>query len=198
MCAAAQVELARFWTGHLAARDVQCDGPMRACTFFLLAVLGCGSATESTGSTGPVDGGAAKADGPVNLPEGEAGGSLAVSDANAEVVDAASQRESSLDESGALAPLAHCIPAEPHGCVSGSKCVEGCPSSQSPQISAAGGICSVPGREACGCGVADMPCTSPGFKCLYPSCCDFEGLCVTQAERADICAGPDAPRFACH
>lgn len=46
-------------------------------------------------------------------------------------------------------------------------------------------------------GVIPDPCTTPGLDCLYAACGDYEGVCVTPAEKTAICAGPDAVRFAC-
>lgn len=94
-------------------------------------------------------------------------------------------------------PLAHCRPNEGDQCPSGAACVEGCPFGLQSSIPEPGGVCSVPGREPCGCGAFDQPCTTPGLECLYPSCCDFAGICVTPEEKTAICMGPDAIRFAC-
>ena len=76
-------------------------------------------------------------------------------------------------------------------CGQGSSCIVGCPSK------GAGGLCSVAGRETCGCGIIDQPCTTPGLECLYPSCCDYQGLCLTPPERQAVCAGPLAAKFNC-
>jgi hypothetical protein len=92
-------------------------------------------------------------------------------------------------------PLASCVPGT--ACGSGSTCIEGCPASVRPSIGAVGGICSVPGRDTCGCGVALDTCQTPGTVCLMPACCDYEGICVTPAERAAICARPEAAHFDC-
>lgn len=103
-------------------------------------------------------------------------------------------------ESGAVdagTPLAHCTPSQSDQCPSRSVCIEGCPFGFMSSIPSPGGLCSVPGREPCGCGADDQPCTTPGFLCLYPSCCDFLGVCVTPDEKTAICQGPDAVRFAC-
>ena len=91
--------------------------------------------------------------------------------------------------------LASCEPAA--GCGTGSTCIEGCPSSARPSIGSAPGICSVPGRDTCGCGAVLDPCTTPGTACLMPACCDYEGICVTPAERASICARPEGAHFDC-
>ena len=92
-------------------------------------------------------------------------------------------------------PLASCVPGS--ACGSGASCIEGCPASAKPSIGSVGGICSVPGRDTCGCGVALDPCTTPGTACLMPACCDYEGICVTPAERAAICARPEGAHFDC-
>jgi len=77
-------------------------------------------------------------------------------------------------------------------CGKGSSCIEGCPDK------GGGGLCSVVGRETCGCGaIVYQPCTTPGLQCLYPSCCDFQGLCLTPAERQAVCSGPLAAKFNC-
>jgi hypothetical protein len=55
----------------------------------------------------------------------------------------------------------------------------------------------VAGRETCGCGGVDQPCTTPGLDCLYPSCCDYQGLCLTPTERQAVCSGPMAAKFNC-
>ena len=93
------------------------------------------------------------------------------------------------------APLASCAPGS--ACGSGSTCIEGCPASAKPSVGAVGGICSVPGRDSCGCGAAIDTCTTPGTLCLMPACCDYEGICVTPIERAAICARPEAAHFDC-
>jgi hypothetical protein len=97
----------------------------------------------------------------------------------------------------AATPLAHCVPGEASSCVTGSHCVEGCPSNLLPSGVARGGICTGVGRESCGCAANPAPCTTPGLECLLPACCEAEGVCVTPEERTAICAGPDAVRFAC-
>lgn len=76
-------------------------------------------------------------------------------------------------------------------CGQASSCITGCPSK------GGGGLCSVAGREMCGCGIIDQPCTTPGLECLYPSCCDYQGLCLTPAERQAVCSGPLAAQFNC-
>ena len=107
------------------------------------------------------------------------------------------------DASGDAAPdaapaeaLGHCDPLGAP-CSGGVECVEGCPFSVRPGAGPRGGLCRVPGREQCGCGIVPSPCTTPGLDCLMPACCDDEGLCVTPQEKATICAGPDAFRFDC-
>jgi hypothetical protein len=93
--------------------------------------------------------------------------------------------------------LGHCDPLAANPCLGGVECVEGCPYSARPGAGPRGGLCRVPGREQCGCGIIPDPCTTPGLDCLMPACCDDEGLCVTSQEKATICAGPDAFRFEC-
>jgi hypothetical protein len=83
------------------------------------------------------------------------------------------------------------------GCGAGSTCIEGCPSSAEPSVGAVGGICSVPGRDTCGCGAVADPCDTPGTVCLMPACCDYEGICVTPTERAEICSRPESTHFDC-
>jgi hypothetical protein len=82
-------------------------------------------------------------------------------------------------------------------CGAGSACIEGCPSSAKQSIGDVPGICSVPGRDTCGCGVVVDPCVTPGTICLMPACCDYQGICVTPAERAAICARPEGAHFDC-
>jgi hypothetical protein len=95
-----------------------------------------------------------------------------------------------------VAALGHCDPLGAP-CGGGVECVEGCPVSARPGAGPRGGLCRVPEREQCGCGIVPYPCTTPGLDCLMPACCDDEGLCVRPQEKAMICAGPDAFRFAC-
>jgi hypothetical protein len=92
--------------------------------------------------------------------------------------------------------LGHCDPDQTNSCPASSTCVQGGPL-HFCGVTTKGGVCRVPGRESCGCSVNPNPCTTPGFDCLLPACCDFEGLCVTPAERAAVCAGPDRARFDC-
>jgi hypothetical protein len=89
--------------------------------------------------------------------------------------------------------LGPCAPNAADACGASSVCVEGCAIAGKP----VGGLCTVPGRPRCACGIVASPCESPDLDCLLPACCDLEGLCVTAAEKAKICAGPDAFRFAC-
>lgn len=89
------------------------------------------------------------------------------------------------------AMLASCLLGT-NACGTGSTCVQGCPNAGS-QV----GICSVPGRDTCGCGgVLDL-CDTPGTVCLMPACCDYQGICVTPAERAAICERVEGARFDC-
>jgi len=99
------------------------------------------------------------------------------------------------DAMGDRGPLASCVADS--SCGAGSSCVEGCPSSAKPSIGGVGGICSVPGREMCGCGAVLQPCQTPGTACLMPACCDYEGICVNPTERAAICARPEGAHFDC-
>ena len=42
-------------------------------------------------------------------------------------------------------------------------------------------------------------CVKPAARCLCPSCADTPGaLCVTDAQRAALCAGPNAAAFRCN
>jgi hypothetical protein len=91
---------------------------------------------------------------------------------------------------GGGAPLATCSPAAP--CGASSSCIRGCPSD-----GAVIGVCSVPGRDTCGCGGILDPCDAPGTTCLMPACCDNPGICVTPAERAEICARAEGAAFDC-
>lgn len=93
------------------------------------------------------------------------------------------------------APFASCVPGS--ACASGGTCIEGCPASARPSIGQVGGICSVSGRDTCGCGAALDTCQTPGMVCLMPACCDYEGICVTPTERAAICARPEGAHFDC-
>jgi len=93
------------------------------------------------------------------------------------------------------APLASCVPAS--GCAAGSTCIEGCPASRMSTPAPAVGVCSVPGRDACGCGAVADPCDTSGTVCLMPACCDYPGICVTPEERGAICARPESAHFDC-
>lgn len=100
--------------------------------------------------------------------------------------------DSSADAADApIAPLASCTPTA--SCGAGSDCITGCPTSGPER-----GVCSVPGRDMCGCGAVLDPCETPGTVCLMPACCDYKGVCVTPAERADICSRPEGARFDCN
>jgi hypothetical protein len=77
-------------------------------------------------------------------------------------------------------------------CGTGSTCIQGCPNAGS-----LAGVCSVPGRDTCGCGAVLDPCDTPGTVCLMPACCDYRGICVTPAERAAICARHESGHFDC-
>jgi hypothetical protein len=168
---------------------------MRAGTLPVLLVLGCGAEAPAQ-STSIHDLPAEAGDtGYADVAHSQADASLPSVESDAQTVDAQSEGDAS-SMTGSEKPLSHCTPGDSNPCSPQSTCIQGCPNKPG-LLGPPGGICSVPGRESCGCGVVDQPCTSPGFKCLYPSCCDYEGLCVTQEERAAICAGADAPRFAC-
>jgi len=92
-------------------------------------------------------------------------------------------------------PLAPC--GADSTCYYGLTCIEGCPASKLPSGTSAGGICSMGGRDKCGCGALADACETPGTSCLMPACCDYQGLCVTPAERATICARPEGVHFDC-
>jgi len=94
------------------------------------------------------------------------------------------------------AMLASCGPAA-SGCGGGSTCIDGCPASHFPDAGSVGGVCSVPGRDTCGCGAVLDTCATAGTTCLMPACCDYPGVCVTPAERAEICARPESIHFDC-
>ena len=89
------------------------------------------------------------------------------------------------------ATLASCLPGT-NACGAGSSCIQGCPNAGSPA-----GVCTVPGRDTCGCGGVLDPCSTLGTVCLMPACCDYQGICVTPAERAAICARVEGARFDC-
>jgi hypothetical protein len=92
-------------------------------------------------------------------------------------------------------PLSSC--REGSACATGSRCIVGCPYLGSFSPNPANGICSVPGRDTCGCGGVLDPCDLPGTVCLMPACCDYQGICVTPDERAAICARPEGSHFDC-
>ena len=104
--------------------------------------------------------------------------------------DAATNDASAADATEA-GTLASCLLGT-NGCGAGSTCVQGCPNAGS-----LAGVCSVPGRDTCGCGGVLDPCDTPGTVCLMPACCDYQGICVTPAERAAICARVESGHFDC-
>jgi hypothetical protein len=121
-----------------------------------------------------------------------------VADAGTDRGSVGSDGSSSPDSSDAARDrglLASCEPGS--SCGSGSTCIEGCPASVRASIGSEGGICSVPGRDSCGCGAVLDACQTPGTVCLMPACCDYEGICVTPAEHAAICARPEGAHFDC-
>jgi hypothetical protein len=120
----------------------------------------------------------------------DAGADLNGSDAS----DGSSAADGS-DAGSDRGPLASCEPGS--SCGSGSTCIEGCPASVKSSIGSVGGICSVPGRDTCGCGAVLKTCQTAGTSCLMPACCDYDGICVTPAERAAICARPEGAHFDC-
>jgi hypothetical protein len=109
--------------------------------------------------------------------------------------DAIAASDGGSDAASDAALLASCLPGS--ACGAGSTCIDGCPASRLPANTTAGGVCSVAGRDTCGCGGVLDPCDTPGTVCLMPACCDFQGVCVTPAERAAICARPEGVHFDC-
>jgi hypothetical protein len=82
-------------------------------------------------------------------------------------------------------------------CLFGLTCIEGCPSSRLGLADPIAGICSIAGRDTCGCGAVDDTCETAGTVCLKPACCDYQGVCVRPEERAAICARPEGAHFDC-
>ena len=107
--------------------------------------------------------------------------------------DAAADTASAADagDAGDAATLASCLLGT-NTCGAGSTCIQGCPNEGS-----LAGVCSVPGRDTCGCGGVLDPCDTPGTVCLMPACCDYMGICVTPAERVAICARVESGHFDC-
>jgi hypothetical protein len=64
----------------------------------------------------------------------------------------------------------------------------------------ASGVCRDPANGTCECGgVMVDNCVKPAARCLCPSCGEAPGaLCVTDAQRAVLCAGPNAAAFRCN
>jgi hypothetical protein len=64
----------------------------------------------------------------------------------------------------------------------------------------ASGVCRDPANGTCECGgVMVDSCVKPAARCLCPSCGDSPGaVCVTDAQRAVLCAGPNAAAFRCN
>ena len=62
------------------------------------------------------------------------------------------------------------------------------------------GVCRDPANGTCECGgIMVDSCVKPAARCLCPSCGDAPGaLCVTDAQRAVLCAGPNAAAFRCN
>jgi hypothetical protein len=137
-----------------------------------------GSGGAAAGAGGSPGGGGAGVAGT----GGAAGGSGQAGDAAPDATSDAT--------SGYLEP---CYSAD-QSCPPDSYCIEAC--YYTPN-GGPGGVCAVPGRDGCGCGVVFDACEDPGLQCLMPSCCDWQGVCVTPEERAKVCAGAAAPRFDC-
>ena len=104
--------------------------------------------------------------------------------------DSSADTASAADATDAGA-LASCLLGT-NACGTGSTCIQGCPNTGS-----LAGVCSVPGRDTCGCGGVLDPCDTPGTVCLMPACCDYMGICVTPAERVAICARVESGHFDC-
>ena len=112
----------------------------------------------------------------------------------AAVPDSSTDTEGTTDsttDAGAGETLASCLLGT-NTCGAGSACIQGCPNAGS-----LAGVCRVPGRDTCGCGAVLDPCDTPGTVCLMPACCDYQGICVTPAERAAICARVESGHFDC-
>ncbi|MEL6179549.1 MAG: hypothetical protein AAFS10_11380, partial [Myxococcota bacterium] len=76
------------------------------------------------------------------------------------------------DQDGVCGPDSRCV---------GRDCTEGAD---------ALGLCTLPERSSCGCGVLWQDCETAGTTCLAAGC-DHEGLCVTPEEMRVICAAPE-------
>jgi hypothetical protein len=169
----------------LAGAGTGCDGKTAVGT------LGSGGAVVA--GTGGQSGSGGGAGGAGSGGRGTGGAGGAGGDAVVACEAGGNCPDASADVAGSDAPpaLASCTGEGDPSCGAGSACIVGCPRA------ATGGLCRVAGRETCGCGGVDQPCTTPGLTCLYPSCCDFMGLCLTPAERQAVCSGPLAAQFDC-
>ncbi len=102
------------------------------------------------------------------------------------------RRDAGLRDAGGRDAIACAAPLERCGdevpcCEAGSECVDPCRT---------GGLCSVPGRDGCGCLESLDECETPGTTCLFTPC-DAPGVCVTHEEMRAICEAGAPPCFEC-
>lgn len=113
-------------------------------------------------------------------------------------IDRASDAGMDGNDAGADGGGGACAGGALTACTCGATCTGQC----APLCTAmpAAGICRDPANGTCECGgVMVDNCVKPGTRCLCPSCGDAPGaLCVTDVQRAALCAGPNAGAFRCN
>lgn len=111
--------------------------------------------------------------------DADAGGSTDTGDASIDATDAS------------CTPLDPCACSNPGGCIGSSQCV-------TTMCGSGGGICADLRNGTCECGVALVDnCVKPASHCVCPSCGDYTGLCVTDAQQAMLCSGRFRAAFRC-
>ena len=160
-----------------------------------LALSGCGEADGDSNKTGSGGGrsDASAGSGGAGATGGSSGAGGAGGSAGTGTSGSGGEGGGAGAAGGGSELLGPCYSAD-DSCPPGSRCIEAC---YNMLNGGPGGVCSVPGRDGCGCGAVFDPCDDSGLQCLMPACCEAEGVCVTPEERADICAGPAAYRFDC-
>lgn len=77
-------------------------------------------------------------------------------------------------------------------------CIDPCVAACSDTGVTTAGICRDGSLGKCECGVALIDnCVKPGSSCICPTCGDGPGLCVSAAERPQLCSGSYASAFRC-
>jgi hypothetical protein len=142
-----------------------------------VSVIACGTSASTSSTNG--EGGPPPSDGGADMLQVEASDGPAGDEqgADAEAVDAS------------------CTPLGACPCPDASACAACVPT----QCGDAGAVCPFPENGTCDCGVVLQDnCSKPASHCLCPACGDGQGICVTTAQQAELCAGPFGPAFSCH